>query len=287
MVRNSIGIQSGYDPSTASIAFHWRTEKGKPGSFFPEQGETWFWPGHGIVLDDALLLFMIATRASSEGLGFEHTGWRAVRVANYQQAPSKWRLEWLEADAEAGPAFNSPYGLIVSGSILRRGETLCVFAMREPEHTIHLVRWPVAQARAGDLSAPQWWNGAGSGWVAQQDLVRAPQALFSEGQTEFTVHYESALGRFLEIQLVGFGPADLGFRLADAPTGEWSPLDRFYRPEEYEEDRILIYAAKAHPWLAGADLVLTYATNTYPYVRLIRRDDLYYPRFLRVEFNQD
>jgi hypothetical protein len=49
MIRNSVAIQSGTDPSAASIEFTWRTRKGKPTSFFPEDGETWFWPGHGIV----------------------------------------------------------------------------------------------------------------------------------------------------------------------------------------------------------------------------------------------
>jgi hypothetical protein len=131
MIRNSVGIQSGYDPSTAWIEFYWRTERGKPRSFFPEEGETWFWPGHGLVVDDALLIFFIATRASSEGLGFEHTGWRAVRVANYEQPPSEWRLDWLEADTEAGPAPESPFGLIVSGSVLRLEEHVYAFSVRE------------------------------------------------------------------------------------------------------------------------------------------------------------
>jgi len=275
MVRNSVGIQTGYDPSTASIAFHWRTQGGKPRSFFPEEGETRLWPGHGIVLDDALLLFMMATRASSEGLGFEHTGWRAVRVPNFERAPPAWRLEWLETP-------ENPFGLIVSGGVLCLEDHVYAFSVREPEHTVHLVRWPVVQAKAGNLSQPQWWNGADKGWVPEQDLTRAPRALFSEGHTEFTVHHEPTLDRFLEIQTVGFGPADLGFRLSETPTGAWTGIERFYRPEEYETPNILIYAAKAHPHLAGADLVLTYATNTYPFRRLVRSDELYYPRFLKV-----
>ena len=48
--------------------------------------------------------------------------------------------------------------------------------------------------------------------------------------------------------------------------------------------KIMIYAAKAHPHLAGADLVLTYATNSQDFSQLVARKDLYYPRFLRVSF---
>jgi hypothetical protein len=274
MIRNSVGIQTGYDPSAAAMAFTWRTEGGKPSSFFPEDGETWFWPGHGIALDDRLIVFLVATRATSEGLGFEHIGWRAVSISHPEQPPSEWRLKWLDTP-------QNRFGLIVSGSVIRLGEHIYAFSVLEPDHTIHVVTWPVAEVMDGDLSRPQWWAGEEGGWVLQRDLLERPSPLFSEGQNEFTVHYEPLLDQLLEIQTVGFGQADLGFRRADSPTGPWTPVERFYRPEEWETARILIYAAKAHPHLTGADLVLTYATNSVPFARLVRRDDLYYPRFLR------
>jgi hypothetical protein len=275
MIRNSVAVQSGYDPSTASIEFSWRTRKGKPMSFFAEDGETWFWPGHGIALNGQLFVFLMATRSTSEGIGFEHTGWRAVSVSNPEAPPSEWHVQWLETP-------ENPFGLIVSGSVIRVGEYMLAFSVKEPEHTIHLVRWPVAQVMDGDLTQPQWWAGEESGWVAQQELTEAPQALFSEGQSEFSIHYEPLLDQYLEIQTVGFGKADVGCRLSDSPTGTWAPLEGFYRPEEYQIPDILIYAAKAHPQLEGADLVLTYATNIVGYGRLVARSDVYYPRFLRV-----
>jgi hypothetical protein len=109
--------------------------------------------------------------------------------------------------------------------------------------------------------------------------------LFSEGHNEFTVHYEPLLEQYLEIQTIGFGKSDLGYRVSDSPAGTWAPIERFYRPEEYEIPDILIYAAKAHPHLEGASLVLTYATNIVGYGQLVARDDLYYPRFLRADFD--
>jgi hypothetical protein len=277
MIRNSVAIQSDYDPSAASIEFYWRTLDGDPRSFFPEEDDIWFWPGHGIVLGDNLLIFLMAIRSSSEGLGLESAGWRAVSVSDFEQAPSEWHLEWLETPENS-------FGLVVSGSVIKLEEYICAFCVQEPDHTIHLVRWPVAQATNKDLSQPQWWAGEETGWVAQQELVQEPQPLFSEGQNEFTVHYEPLLAQFLEIQTVGFGKADLGYRLADAPTGEWSSIERFYRPEEYRISKVMIYAAKAHPHLTGADLVLTYATNSLSFARLVLSDNLYYPRFLRASF---
>ena len=92
MIRNSVAIQSGSDPATATMAFAWRTKKGTPQSFFPEEGETWFWPAHGIRVENTLILFMMATRPSDEGLGFEHVRWRAVAIANPDDPPAEWDL---------------------------------------------------------------------------------------------------------------------------------------------------------------------------------------------------
>jgi len=278
MIRNSVAIQSGYDPSTASIEFYWRTQNGNPLSFFPEDNDTWFWPAHGIALEDKLFIFLMATCSTSEGLGFENIGWRAVSISNPEQPPAEWELEWLDTP-------ENPFGLIVSGSAIQVGEHVLAFSVKEPEHTIHLVRWPVVEVMNEDLSQPQWWAGEENGWVLQQDLEEKPQALFSEGHNEFTVHYEPLLEQYLEVQTVGFGKSDLGYRLSDSPAGTWAPIELFYRPEEYQIPDILIYAAKAHPHLEGASLVLTYATNIVGYGQLVVRDDLYYPRFLRARFN--
>jgi hypothetical protein len=279
MIRNSVGIQSGYNPSVASMKFYWHTQEGKAFSFFAENNGIWFWPAHGIVLEDKLFIFLMAIRPSSECLGFKPSGWRTVSISNFEQVPSKWHLKWLETPKNS-------FGLILSGSVVQVGEYIYVFSDREPNHTVHLVRWPVAQVMDEDLSQPQWWTGEETGWVIQQDLLEVPQPLFYECQTEFSVHYEVLLNQFLEIQTVGFGKADLGFRLADSVTGRWSSIERFYRPEEYNISDVMIYAAKAHPHLIGADLVLTYATNSFNFDKLVASDNLYYPRFLRASFKR-
>ncbi len=54
-------------------------------------------------------------------------------------------------------------------------------------------------------------------------------------------------------------------------------------PPEAADPGVTEYAAKAHPELAGADIVVTYATNATELERLARDTALYYPRFVRVE----
>ncbi|MFQ5630919.1 MAG: DUF4185 domain-containing protein [bacterium] len=276
MVRNSVAIQFGYDPSAASIAFYWTVESEEPQSFFPEKGNLWFWPGHGIRLENTLLIFLMKTRSANRDLGFETVGWTAVSISNPDDAPDNWQLSWLDAPA-------NDYGVAVgSASVLRIDDYLYAFSAEEPGvHDVYIVRWPVERARQGDLSEPQWWTGEVAGWVAQHRLTRKPQVAFAGGQTEFTVHYEPALGKFLEIQTDGFGSADLAMRTADALTGPWSGLARFHRPDEYGISNILIYAGKSHPELVGADNVLTYVANNLDFNKLVNDTTIYYPRFLK------
>jgi hypothetical protein len=273
MINNSVAIESGYDPSTASIHFYWRTEAGKPQSFFPRHGDIWYWPADGIVAGDKLFIFLMGVRATQTGLRFELAGWETVAVPNFRSSPSEWKMHPVKSPA-------NDFGIFISGSLLQKDDYMYAFSYQESGAKICLVRWPVADVEHEDLSRPQWWNGT-AGWVLQRDLRQAPAALAADGQAEFTVNFQPALNQFLMIQTVGAGRADIGFRRADALTGTWTPLQSFYRPPEYEIPDIMIYAAKYHPELRGAPLVLTYVTNTFKLEEVVAAPDLYYPRFLK------
>lgn len=55
------------------MAFHWRTDPdGSPASFFPEDGQLWHWPNHGVRIgeDGPLVLFLsVLEPTPEEGLG--------------------------------------------------------------------------------------------------------------------------------------------------------------------------------------------------------------------------
>jgi Domain of unknown function (DUF4185) len=277
LVRSSIAIESGYDPATASIRFYWRTQRGRPQSFFPANDDVWYWPADGIVVGNKLFIFLLAVRGTPKGLGFELSGWKAVVVPNFRSSPSLWKMHFVRSRSNR-------FGIFASGSVIRVGDYVYAFSYQESGANICLVRWPIADVVAEDLSNPQWWDGE-AGWVMQRDLGRAPVALTADGQAEFTVNFQPTLNQFLMIQTIGAGQADIGFRRADTPTGPWTPLQPFYRPPENQISDIMIYAAKYHPELRGAQLVLTYATNKFKLAEVVAAPNLYYPRFLRANLN--
>jgi hypothetical protein len=280
MVHNSVAIESGYDPSRASIAFFWDTSAGMPSAFFPSSpnaASDWFWPGHGAMVDGHLVVFLSQIASSSQGLGFAAAGWRALRIDDPADAPSSWQPVPLTTP-------QSTMGVTFGETAFVRSGFLYVFGAEDQSPAVHLVRWPTAAVLSGDLSAPEWWTP--SGWVAQASLSALPPPLFADGSTELSVQpnpggYPGAPA-WLEVQTVGFGAATLDLRTAPDFTGPWGSVAAVYTPPESALPGVLIYAGKGHPELQGAPLVATYASNNSSFNALVADTNLYYPRFVRI-----
>jgi hypothetical protein len=277
-IRNSIGIQNGYNPASASITFHWRRKDGRPASFFSETEKEWYWPGGGTLVQGHLLLFLMRVRAVKGGLGFEVFGSAVVITDNPEADPSEWRSRVCRIPDNARRV------VMGSGSAFAEDGYLYAFGSVEPgTHDIYVNRWSLTLALQGRFEEPEWWAGDSS-WTAQSRPGSPARRSFSEGQTEFTVHFSKRFNRYLEFQTVGFGSAIVAMRSAIHLTGPWPVPQAIYTPPEKDRPRSMIYAAKAHPELVGADLVLTYATNGSELAEVIEDQTFYYPRFVRLSF---
>ncbi|MCX6956619.1 MAG: DUF4185 domain-containing protein [Verrucomicrobia bacterium] len=280
MPRNTVAIQEGYDPSTAKMQFYWNTREGAPASFFPDEANVWYWPGGGVRLANRLLIFLLKVRRTGDGMfGFAVTDTTAVAIENPDAPPDRWELTWLVVP-------QNEFKVMVGGaSVLRIGDHLYAFGSDEggSTHTGFLARWPLAALRPRIWPAPDWWDAGTSQWIPQRTLTGPPAPLLTATQTEFSVHYAPRLRQYLQVQTRGFGGADLVFRSAPEITGPWSAPKKFHRPAESDLPGVLVYAGKAHPELTGADLVVTYATNT-DWERCLDDPRLYYPRFIKVTF---
>jgi hypothetical protein len=278
MVSNTVAVQTGANPALATVTFHWgTTPTGAPDALFPNRNGERLWFGNGVRVKDRLVLFLARIRSTNTGLGFESVGWTAFLVENPDDAPSRWRTREL-----ATP--RNPLGVDVGFAGMLAMEDH-VYAFGSPAnvstHGIFAARWTAEEVRRGDLRHPEWWAGDRLGWVA--DSSSAPRRpLFEDGQSELSIHRDAATGRFLAVHSRGFGPADVVMRSAPSLTGPWSEARIVYHPPEYNRPSVMIYAAKAHPTLIGADLVLTYATNSFKFAEHLSDSLIYYPRFVRL-----
>jgi hypothetical protein len=277
MVRNCVAVETGYDPSRASLKFYWRTQQGRPASFVTDRGDAWLWPTDGVRLGSRLLLFFTRVRPDSrkDSLGFENFGWAAFLVDNPDEEPSAWVLRRIDVPTNAR-------NVIVGAAVLVAGRFLYVFSPAEPNHEVYLLRWPLSAAASGHLASPQWWGGLDQGWITQRKVVRPPPVVFLNGSMEFSVQWDPQRKKFLEVQSMGFGASEIAIRWADRLEGPWSVARRVYRPPESDRADAFVYAAKAHPELTGGDLVVTYVANSRDFGTLTRDPDIYYPRFVRL-----
>jgi len=275
IIRNSVAIQKGSDPTQADIQFYWAMDAETPAPFFQSPQKGWYWPGGGIMVDGKLLIFLMVIHEALNDLGFEAVGWSAISIENPHDAPPSWRKRVV-------PTPNDSFGVIIgSGGVLYFDGYLYAFGVDPLSQEMHLVRWSFIAVHSGDLSDPHWWTGYSSGWIEQSSLQTKPPAVFSQARVEFTVHYEPYFGGFLHIQSSALMTPGMEMRFSPELTGPWSAPRRFFRVPEADDPSLLIYAGKAHPALTGGHVIFTYAVNTLDEERLLSDQRIYVPRLLK------
>jgi len=226
------------------------------------------------MIKDKLIVFLMKVREVKTGLGFEAFGWSAVLIANPTDEPSKWKMKYLD-----GP---ETYGLISgSAAVLKDDKYLYAYGAVEPStHEIYVLRWEIDHAYTGNIANPEWFmNGR---WSERKTRYPVPEPLFIGG-TEFSVHYDAALKKYIQVQSFGFGEAKIGIRMADSLQGKWTEPYLFYTPEYAGIRKPFMYAAKAHPELHGDGLYITYNVNSFDFGELIENQNIYFPKFIWVK----
>lgn len=272
-VRNSVAIQSGYDLS-ASINYYWRKSKNGDHAFFRVQGVEWLWPGHGALVKDRLVVFLFSLRSRKTGLGFEAVGWYVAIISNPKDDPDKWNIRYERGTESFGQ-------IVGSAAVLRDDKYLYAFGSDEPTtHEAHLLRWRLEDIYRGNISRSEWWfNGH---WARRRSRSPKPRPLFA-GATEYSVHFDRDLRKYIQIQTFGFGAASIGLRMADRPEGPWSEPKIIYTSDHAGVKMPIIYSAKAHPELRGDGLFVTYNVNSLDLKHMLENQSIYFPRFLRVK----
>jgi hypothetical protein len=275
IIRNSIAVQTGADPSRASVKFYWRVDhEGSPLSFFPERGNQWLWPAHGILLDGELTLFLYRIVADhTEGsFGFRVAGWTAVRVTRLSEDPLSWDINELSVP-DTGEA------TVVGAAAVQEDGYVYAFALTgASSQEIGVLRWTNTNFKKGDLSVFEWWGGPEMGWNP-----KTPATVIAEGVTEFSVSRLPGLPWWVQVQSRPVkADGEIGVRYAQRLTGPWTKICTIYRPPESGQRYVFSYAGKAHPQLRGADVVVTYVANSIDFSRVVSDTDIYFPRFIKI-----
>jgi len=275
LVRNSIIIQQGYDPSSAAFELYIGDRDGSADAFISPTEPNWFWPGPAVVVGTQLLLTFYEVQKVTTGLGFEVFASAAFMVSNPEAPPSDWAM--TELDIPALPT-GVRFGL---GALWLDDDYLYAFMPLEPGNKdIYLARWDSGNVASGDLSAPQFFAGD-SAWSKEPS---ESVVIVERAQTEFSVHLDANSNRFIMVSVDGFGGSNIVRRVAERPEGPWSQASVLTRPSESDRGAgSLVYSAKAHPFLTGGESVITYSSNDLDFNTLLTDMSIYFPRLQRLQ----
>ncbi len=275
-IRNSAAIQTGYDPARAFLAFSWGAIDGHPGSFIPERGDRWFWPGTCARVGKGLVIFgQWLIQQSTGQWGFAAVDSAGLVVDDADGDPATWQPR----DANLGD-FGADAILGTAG--VQSGDFLYVYGTKGTTHDYILARFALADAQNGDLSRGAYFSDGG--WYTRSDLSGLPAAIFTNGAPESSVHFDAGSQKFMLFQSEGFGATTLAMRTATDPQGPWSAPVSFYRPPESFDENAFVYAGKAHAEIAGGGLAVSYVPSRFDDDPRPSPSDFYYPHFVRVSF---
>ena len=283
LINNSAAIQSGREPSDASLDFIYRTlSNGNPAAFLqPANGAGWFWPYHGVRTAEGLFLFLLQIEPAEgpAAFGFKLVSTWLCKIPNPDEPPERWNLSRQKI----------PWGnerrLFGSSVLLQGGYCYIYGTVDDTAGGVMAKHMIVARAPADRIGDFDSWRFYGDGnWVPEAD--RAGRVCENVA-SEFSVSYQSAMGRHVLVYSEGGLSANIVLRFSARPEGPWGEAVRVYRcPEAGWDPRIFCYAAKGHPELAAAadELVVTYMANATDFALIESDARLYRPRFLRITF---
>jgi len=275
MIRNSIAIQKGSDIENSNLTFYYDFKSKKPDDFFKIPGKTWLWTGHGIIIDSVLVIFLFEEKSSKKDLGFRAVGWHIALIDNPMDEPLDWNIQYHK-----GP---DQFKVLAGSSAVILDDTkLLVYTVGyyNNDQDVYLLKYSKEMLLKGELSNPNWFvNGK---WVNELQNLPDDAVLFT-GQTEFSVHYQKDINKYLQIQTIGFGQSPLGFRTADRPQGPWSELHTIYKPV-FSDSEEFSYSANAHPELSSHGLIITYNINNFNFGKLVNNEEIYFPKIIRLDF---
>ncbi|MHC4596101.1 MAG: protein kinase domain-containing protein [Planctomycetota bacterium] len=287
MVNNTIGLQRGKDPTTASVKFFWGTTKeGKPAAFIrPTDGTGWFWIGDGIVADGKLYLFagQIVKTDEKGTWGFKYIETWLVEVENPHDEPLAWRVR----------QYKIPYGryskdgnLFFGSAVMRDGDFVYIYGSSEDwSKGMGGRSMIIARVRFDEMTDFGKWRFFSDGnW--QSDMAGICEH-FDGTADGFSVCYQPAIKQYVVVYTENGLSENIMMRFSPTPVGPWSSAYKVFECPEVEwHETYFCYAAKAHSEISKkGELIVTYVCNSTDFWKMAADTRIYRPRFLRINFN--
>ncbi len=175
----------------------------------PADPKEWYWPGHGIVEGDELVVFMGRVRKTPTGV----PGWNFEGVGS-----DMLRLNLSDLSVKSRTSMPGGTGTEWGSAVIDDGTHTYVFGAYTRPNEPYYRGALLARTASGHLkeAAFEYWNG--SGWSADP---AAAKPVTDEVSPAYSV-VRTPQGRYAMVSQEWFFGTKLNVRTADAPAGPWS-----------------------------------------------------------------
>jgi hypothetical protein len=214
----------------------------------PADPKEWYWPGHGIVEGDELVVFMGRVRKTPTGA----PGWNFEGVGS-----DMLRLNLSDLSVKSRTPMPGSTGTDWGSAVIDDGTHTYVFGAHTRPNEPYYRGALLARTASGHLkeAAFEYWNG--SGWSA--DPAAAKPVI--DGVSPSYSVVRTPLGRYAMVSQEWFFGTKLNVRTADTPAGPWSEWRTIDDGPPKAPD-IISYNAQVHPrFTADGKLLASWNMN--------------------------
>lgn len=278
--HNSIAIQTGLNPSAASVQYY--LGPGKTTFFTPADSIGEIWPMHGIVIDSQLYIFFVQVTSTGQGgvWGFQLSNSRLIKISNPYSPPAGWQMtQYVVPQC----FFNSTTQIAFGASVIKKDNYLYIYGSNSNNTTGNRYL-ELARVDTGNITNFSSWRFYSQGqWVSN---LQSADHLADNVGFDLSVSYLPALNKYALVTTVGGLSANITMQYADSAWGNFgTPTTIYTCPEVKWNNNIFCYAAKAHPEISSAhQLIITYASNSNNLDDIVNNAGLYWPRFVPVAY---
>ena len=276
MYRNTYNI---YDngKTTALYAVNGGTTSAAVPPGVTDEGQRWYWPGHGFVADNTLYIFQTLMYQGAEGAwGFMY---ETTHILEYS-------LPDLQLKKDTRIPFYGPDNIHYGMAAINDGDYQYIYAQVDIEND-----WdPVATVRVArttvDNLYSEWEYYNGNGWS-----LNPSDAIDLAGLSSVAVSSQFNVFRLRDKYVLFTSAKNWNSRkvytfVADNPWGPWKNKKLIYELPELAESNWYSYNAMAHPQFERNGMILcSYCVNTDTFSEQFSNVESYRPLFFWLDID--
>ncbi len=240
-----------------------------------DEGQKWYWPGHGFVSGNSLYIFQTLMYQGAAGMwGFMY---EKTDILEYG-------LPNVELKQTVSVPFTGSTDIHFGMAALKENDYVYIYAQKDVDNGWDPISDALVARTTIDNLYTKWKYFDGSGWsVNSSDAVKMEGLSSVPVSSQFNV-FKLNEKYVLLTQSKKYNSGVIYTFIADNPQGPWYNKQLIYTTKEQDIANLLTYNAMAHPQFQKDGMILiSYNVNTEDFTQQHNDVSTYRPRFFWVE----